>query len=51
METESANHKSASDRILTPLPNGGGKYRVLGSAYNQHIIEGAQILILYFEVV
>lgn len=51
IETEWTNQESAHERILTPLSNGCGRYRVLGSAYNQHIIEGAQILILYFEVV
>lgn len=51
IETERTNQESAHERILTPLSNGCGRYRVLGSAYNQHIIEGAQILIPYFEVV
>lgn len=51
METGRANRESAHERILTPLSNGCERYGVLGSAYNQHNIEGALILILYFEVV
>lgn len=51
IETGRANRESAHERILTPLSNGCERYGVLGSAYHQHNIEGALILIPYFEVV